>query len=664
MIELLADTLDQVERDCYENNIRPTENPRDLLTFARSMYLPPQRIGDPPEVYNPDGHLVQLLALREFENPRWRKFVIVACTQDGKSWIIQIVIFYFACELREAVVVGGPDMRIAQDTWRQKTRPAMIASGLGNFLPTSGPGSAGGSDVDTVQLHGGGLVMLLGAGGKNASGQAGRTSRAVIVDEFGKVKRALAGKFDRRADSYGEDGRIWKAGTVETDGDDTLLEAYEHSSKSRVVWRCHHCRQFTRLDWEQVSADYDTEFTAAESVRIACAKCGVNWTDNERRDNLRDGHLLHDGQEIDADGIITGPEPETYTCGILWSALDSPRRKLSILAIEYRNAAIEYEKGNAVPLQDFYNDQLARRAPVDDGSEKMDTVKLAARSAAATYTVTQSLNPDGSTAYQFLVGTLPAGVHFTTLAIDQSLRRLWYVLRGHNDDGVTWFLGWGRIPICGDLETPTEQQRFAALDKIRAIMAPGIPRTGGDPITPALIGLDCGEFPSPTFQWLAKNPGVLAIRGTGDRQFSGMTANMGREQYSEAGWYSLRTYDNDRNHREILWVDSDRVKTELSRALSRALDATGTAHLPHGLAHDNHLLAHLTSEQWLKAPGGRWTWVKKYRFNDLWDCGYYTQALGKYAKDRYPHLTKPDSRPSAPKNDDTDSGWGSNLGKW
>lgn len=642
----LDDVLDAVEAECFDAAIRPAENPRDLLTFARSLYLPPVREGDPPEVYNPDGHQAQLLALREFESPRWRKFVIVACTQDGKSWIVQIVIFYFACEMREAVVVGGPDMRIAQDNWRQKTRPAMVASGLKGFLPISGPGSAGGSDVDTISLNGGGLVILLGAGGKNASGQAGRTSRTVVVDEFGKVKKLLSGKFDRRADSFGDEGRIWKSGTVEADHEDTLLEAYDLSSKGRYVWRCHHCKQHTRLDWEQVTADYTTEFTAANSVRIACARCGTNWTDEERKANLRDGHLVHHGQEVDADGKITGPEPETFTCGILWSALDSPRRKLSILAVEFRNASIQFDRGNAQPLIDFYHDQLARRAPVDDGREELDTTKLAERSAGSAYIIVRLRNLDGTEANQWQVATAPDGVEFITVAIDQSLRRLWYVIRGHGEHGRTWVLGWGRIPICGDLETPTRPQRHQALDKIRALTHVGIaPATGSEPFRPALGSVDVSDYHTDTVEWLNKNHDFVAIRGTGDRQFQGMTATTGAEEFTEPGWYTMRSYEAETGHQEILWIHSDPVKTELSRALAKPQDGAGAALIPRGLDPQNTFLQHLTSEHYVKAPGGRFTWTKKSRFNDWWDCCYYTQALGKLVVDRYPSRVRQKNPP-------------------
>lgn len=651
--------LDRVEAEEYEAVITPPQNPRDLITFGRSLYLPPEEVGQPPEIYNPDAHPVQLLILQLFAHSAFRRFTIIACTQDGKSWLIQILLFWLACELRRAVIVGGPDMRIAQDTWRQKTRPTMEASGLSDFLPTSGPGSAGGSDVDTVQLNGGGMVILLGAGGKNASGQAGRTSRTVIVDEFGKIKPQLAGKFDRRADSFGEDGRLYKSGTIESDHGDPLQESYADSSEGSFVVRCHLCSEFTGLEWMQVSADYTTEKSAELTARIACAICGKEWTDAERRANLRDIRFVHAGQSVDKAGTIVGPDPETYHCGIRWGALLSPRRRLGILAGMYRDAMRKFERGNAIPLIDFYNDQMATKSPVDDGSEALETLPLVARSAASAYIIVRLTDGAGNETHGFIVARIPDGVTYTTVAIDQSLRRLWWTLRGHDIDGRTWTLGYGRIPICGDMETPTKQQRLDALNRLCDISCKPLLTSSDTLIKPAIGGVDVGEFSDDTFEWLKENPKWIAIRGTGDKQAQDMQAGDGKVQVAEPGWYVLRSYEKMVNGtREVLWIDSDRVKTELSRALRREHGATGAAHLPQGLLPDDELLWQLCGERWQKAPGGRWTWVKHAKRVDLWDTHYYTQCLGKYVLDRHPERIYPPSEFSRTHDDrdDHDSG--------
>jgi phage terminase large subunit GpA-like protein len=659
-VGLLDETIDEqlarIEAEEFDAIVRPAENPRDLISFARSLYLPPDKVGKPAEIYNPDSHPVQMAVLRLLAASEFRRYTIVACTQDGKSWLIQILIFWLATELKETVIVGGPDMRIAQDTWRQKTRPAMIASGLGDYLPSSGPGSAGGSDVDTIQLTGGGLVILLGAGGKNASGQAGRTSRAVFVDEYGKIKPLLAHKFDRRADSYGEDGRLYKSGTIEADSGDPLQESYEDSSKGTFVFRCHLCGEYTPLEWQQVSADYTTEKSAESSVRIACSRCGHEWTDADRRANLAGVRYVHDGQTVGADGSMTGPEPETYHCGIRWHALHSPRRSLGMLAVLYRDAMRRFERGNAQALIDFYHDQLATRAPIDDGSEAIENNHLVARSAASTYLVVRLTDGAGNEVHGYLVPRIPDGVTFTTAAIDQSLRRLWWTLRGHDAEGRTWTLGYGRIPICGDMETPTKEQRWAALNRLRELLGKGQPWADGT-LSPCIVGVDVGEFSTETFEWLKNAPDWMAIRGTGDRQAQDMQASDGRVQISQPGWYVLRTYDKSADGtREVLWIDSDRVKTELSRSLRREPGAMGAAHLPMGLLPEDELIWQLCGERWEKTPGGRWTWVKHAKRVDLWDTHYYTQCLGKYMLDCHPDRTQREVIPSDRTSDEPEGG--------
>jgi hypothetical protein len=302
----------------------------------------------------------------------------------------------------------------------------------------------------------------------------------------------------------------------------------------------------------------------------------------------------------------------------------------------------KFERGNAIPLIDFYNDQLARKSPVDNGSEALETTGLVARSAASSYLVVR-LTDGTNEVHGWLAPRLPPGVVFTTVAVDQSLRRLWWTLRGHDLEGRTWTLGYGRIPICGDMETPTKEQRIAALTSLRELTGKGLLDANDRLISPAISGVDVGDYANDTFEWLKDEPGWIALRGTGDRQAQDMQASDGKVQVSEPGWYVLRSYEKmNGGTREVLWIDSDRVKTELKRALQREHGATGSAALPMGLTPEDELLWQLCGERWEKTPGGRWTWVKHAKRVDFWDTHYYTQCLGKYVLDRHPERANPD----------------------
>jgi phage terminase large subunit GpA-like protein len=493
--------------------------------------------------------------------------------------------------------------------------------------------------VDTVQLHGGGLIIFLGAGGTNRSGQAGRTARWVLVDEFGKIKPLLTSKFDRRADAYDLEGRLVKAGTVENDDQDQMLTEYELSSRGRMHWRCHVCGRYGTLDWEQVDADWSSELSAAATVRIRCLRCGAPWTDIERQANLMHGVEVHHGQTVDDNGQVVGPLPETYTYGMRWSALDSPRRSLAKLASDFVLATHKAERGDTQALIDFYHDQLTRTYPKQgEDTQDLDISNLAARSAASNYDVVTIAVESGA---QVVVDKVPGWVEFCTLAVDQSKRRLWYVIRGHDHDGRCAHLAWGRIPICGDLDEPSIPQRITALDHMERIRAAGLP-TGHGAMAISIAGIDVGYEPDDTHRWISQNPHWIAVRGTGDRQMTGMQTTMptGTAIASVPGWYQLREYNakTGRSY-QILWIDSDAVKTETARAFRRPLDATGAAWLPRGLGTDDHLLAHLAAEKWLKTPGGKFTWVKVARFADWWDCTYYTAGLARYLLDHYPERT-------------------------
>jgi len=648
--ESTEDMLDRLEREEFDSLIAPTVNPRDLLTFSESLMVPSVSRTTVPERYQPRQHLVQHAILSALGNPRWRRYVIVACTQDGKTWLMSVLLFWIACENKEAAIWGGPDMRIAQDTYRQKIEPAIEASGLDRFLPSRGAGSGGGTDVETVQLTGGGLIIFLGAGGKNKSGQAGRTARWVIVDEFGKIKPELSSKFDRRADAFDIDGRLVKAGTVERDDADQMLEEYELSSRGRMHWRCHVCGKHGPLEWEQVDADWSSEVSAAETVRIHCARCGAPWTDDERKENLLHGVEVHASQSINDDGTVTGELPHTYTYGMRWSALDSPRRSLTKLAADYVLAKQKADRGDQQPLVDFYHDQLSRRHPrQNDDQHDLDAQSLAGRSAVGSYGVVQ-VEGGGS---QWQVAVVPHGVEYMTMAVDQSKRRVWYVIRGHDKEGRRWHLGWGRIAICGDMEEPTTKQRHAGLDKLDAMRERGLPGADGNATPIAIVGVDIGYESAATLDWLHHHPGWVAVRGTGDRQAQGMQSMpAGSAIASVPGWYSLREYAPKTGRQyEVLWIDSDSVKSETARSFRRPIESTGTACLPHGLEPSDHLLQHLSGERYMSTPGGKFSWVKVARFVDWWDCTYYTDALARYLLDRYPEQSQP-AMPSHQDGDD------------
>jgi phage terminase large subunit GpA-like protein len=657
--ELYLEQTITVEADEYEGAVARPPNPRDLVNYARSLRIPagPQgpREGGPGDPYSPESHPAQHCLLQELARGHWHRMVVVACTQDGKSWVIQIFCFWITTELREPLVYGLPDMRFAADVWREKIQPGMEHSGLRDFLPRVGPGSGGGSNVTTIVLNGGGLWMFLGAGGKNKAGAAGRTARAVVVDEFGKIKPTLATKFDRRADAYGEDGYLLKAGTVESDRDDQLLEQYFLSTRSRLWYRCHHCQGFTPLDWEQVTYDKASDSSARASARVACRACGAQWTDVERKANLIDWRLVHHGQHADPDGIVRGAAPDTTTLGLLWCALDSPRRSLEKLCADHRSAEILYDRGNAQPLIDFWHDELARAFPRrDEESENVTTSHLAGRSAGSGYHA-QRLSADTA---QWQVAVIPPDIEWTTAAVDQSKRRLWYVIRGHHRDGRTWILGWGRIPVCGDLEEPTPQQRIAALDRLNVYLMRGIPHATAGIITTAINGVDIGYARDLTLEWIGQHPGWLAVRGTGDEQMEGMSASSGKVQAERRGWYLLREYGRQTGAWcEVLWIDSDSVKLELTRAMRREIGSPGSAMLPTGLAADDRLLQHLTSEEWLPNASGTFEWKQVGRFNDWFDCAYYTQALHWYVLDRLPdRIVTPGTPDQTPSQSDDNAG--------
>lgn len=680
----MSSLLELVEQE-FAAPLRPPRPPRDVVTFARSLRNPKGEFQGQP--YEPAMHPGQLVFLVTYALCGFINWVLAADAQSGKSWLVQVLLFFHTIELKRDALYGLTDMRAVSDAWNDKIEEGMKLGGLKQHLPERGSGSGGGTDIDTVHLRDGGSIHFHGANGKNkGGGNDGRTIPSIFNDEFDDLPPKIISKNERRADSYFRIGRRHRTSTVKDDDRSNILIAYDNSVRGRLVYQCPHCEEWTTLDFERFTADLTTDDAAEATARIGCQRCDALIDEDQRQLMLGRPRLVVGDQILGKDGRVVGkgpiaemvdaindavamlwgssrdattviaaarkfPKPTGYiTFGLRWSRFDNPFKSLGATAQSHRAFQEQDRLGDAQGMIEFHHEFLARQFPRRSSDVDTDAASLVLRSSESDY------DRD----------TVPSGALFLTANIDQQLRLLVWLVKAHDREGRTWIIAWGKDDICGQREMPTDPQRIAALDRVRTLLLKGFRRAAGGPVmVPVLIGLDVAEWPDKVAAWARAKRDVMPIHGTGREQVERMKRGDGKRLELLEGWYDLREQDSHGGTWRILWLDTDPVKHQIGRSFKVARDAPSSSMLPRGLANDSDLIEHLTSERWgkdQKTGKFRWLRVPGRPYNDLWDCAYVTQALGMYFLTTNPRYTPPNPNGPKPGSSRGNETWGSGLG--
>jgi phage terminase large subunit GpA-like protein len=592
--------------------VLPRPRPRSLVEFAESLSLG-ESTGTPERlVLTP----VQR-AIAEAWDAGWQTIVIAGSVQSGKTLLgIVVPTLYQIAEDTRPAMIAGPNVELAQALWRAKAQPMLQLSGLADLLPRDGGGSRKGT-ADEFLCTTGCRVYLRGAGGGNESQQAFATVRFVGITEADSIAiskrtvrrngerpgRRVIDLFDRRRHRFGVDGRMVIESTVKQDRDSLILDLWESGTGGQVVHCCPHCRAWTPRLWSALTYDDADATTAAASIRCACPSCGILLTPLEVTDAARRAQVLHRGQTM-VEHRPTGPMPAVSAWSIRYTALDDPATDLVGLVERHRLAVLALrQRQDAAPIRQFWRDYLTGGYD-GEGADSADTrrppeaMALAQRSAASPYPA----------------GAIPPGQ--LAFAIDQQERELWWLALALDGERVS-IIDSGVEHFCHRYETPTPDQRRAALDRCRARAAAlGIP--------PGNCGIDAGGrgwldvlddwLRQTGWEWWAVRGDARDVRGDGggiDRM---------------PGWCETFRRDDGRN---LLLVESDVLKDRILAGLAAPIDSPVAILLPQGLAADSYLVRHLISEA--KIDG---RWIKVHLRNDLLDCLCYALALARRTDQR------------------------------
>ena len=88
------------------------------------------------ERYRHWRHPVSRLWFAELDSGHWWRTATVAPTQNGKTFMCYAIpVAYHLFELAETVIIGLPDMRMANDKWERDLLPIISASRYRELAP-------------------------------------------------------------------------------------------------------------------------------------------------------------------------------------------------------------------------------------------------------------------------------------------------------------------------------------------------------------------------------------------------------------------------------------------------------------------------------------------------------------------------------------------------
>jgi phage terminase large subunit GpA-like protein len=330
--------------------------------------------------------------LREAQSGKYNTIDSTGGRQGGKTLIcLQTPLLYHLFEIGESVGYMVPDLKTANKKWTIDLKPIINATRYRELLPKRGQGSKGG-EIEMIEFLNGARLIFVTGGGNDANRQ-GMTFRVLFVTETDKMDHAggTSEETDKISqakhctDSFSDRWLVYQECTLTTKLGRTWRD-YEAGTASRLALHCPHCGGFVTPEREHLQGwqGASSELEAMARAHYVCPACGEPWSEAERYRANAEAVLVHRGQEVGADGQVTGPAPETRTLGFRWSSVNnmfmSPAK---VGAAEWAAARIEDDEKKDLAERELLQ-YLWAMPYVDRSTEtrKLDSTALMARPAA------------------------------------------------------------------------------------------------------------------------------------------------------------------------------------------------------------------------------------------------------------------------------------------
>jgi phage terminase large subunit GpA-like protein len=140
-----------------------------------------------------------------------------------------------------------------------------------------------------------------------------------------------------------------------------ILALYNRGDRRRFYWPCPRCNHFFEgnfrmLKWEPHANRMD----AADSVRMICPKCGYAIEPDHRKEMMRWGVWVKDGQTVDENGLLHGKGERSNIASFWLNGVAATFVTWQQLVATCIAATDEFEKtASEDALRKFYNNDLA-----------------------------------------------------------------------------------------------------------------------------------------------------------------------------------------------------------------------------------------------------------------------------------------------------------------
>jgi len=570
------------------------------------------------------------LLFEAIDSGQWTRFAVVGCVQSGKTLCGLIVpLLYYLFERKETVICGVPVAELAADKWREEIRPAIRASQYHRWLPRQGKGSRDGGNLDAVAFRNGATLKFM-TGRSRDEKRSAFTSRIVVVTEVDKMDEGIStsretdpiSQLEARTASYSaEERRLFLECTVSVPTG-RIWQEYQAGTQSRIVCRCPHCGDWVTperehlLGWKEAAS----KKASAEAAYWACPSCGQVLTEHERAAMNLGGVLVHRGQEIDPEGHLHGPLPETDTLGFRWNAFNN---------LFWSAGDVAREEWAALHGEDLNEDETERKLrqfywAVPWEPPEFETAPLKVE------TLRRRLAESRR-------GFVPAGVKCLTMGVDLGKWVSYWVL-------VAWFDNGGGVVVdYGTFEVPSKDQdvALALLAALRTFrdetVERGWPMAGGEARVPEQVWIDSGYKPEPVHAF---------VREAGNRYRACLGLGIG-QHYQRRYTHPGKVGGNVRHlgqEYHVVWRPEDRAfvievnadgwKRWLHDRLATPPDQPGALVLYHTSDPREHtsyckqLTAERHFEEFLPGKGTVIRWERLSRANHLLDASYLACAAG------------------------------------
>jgi phage terminase large subunit GpA-like protein len=570
----------------------------------------------------------------------WSRYVGTGPTQSGKTLSCFVIpLLYHLFEIGETVICGLPDMDMAGDKWREDILPVIEQSQFRHQMPTTGSGSRGGR-VEAIRFLNGATLKFMSGGGGDKS-RAGFTSRVIVITETdGMDQQGTSSResdkitqLEARTRAYGARRRIYMECTVSTEQGRTWQE-YQNGTRSRIVLSCPHCQAPVAPEREHLQHWQETtsQVQARTLARFVCPACQQDWSDADRQQANATASLLHHGQDLAADGSVSGTAPETDTLGFRWSAVNNLFLTAGDIAADEWRASRAADEENA----EREMRQFVWCVPV--ASSKSDETSL------PLHDLTHRISA-------YPKGIVPPDAKLLTCGIDLGKYLAHWVVVAWSDGATGYIVDYGRLEIASP-DLGVEKAILLALREFHEQMKEGYPVRGSDERRPLqLMWIDAGYMTDVVYNFVREHPPnrrILPAIGRGAAQqrtqwYNRPTSTGSVVRHIGEGFHinllaGSATY--------LVEVDADHWKSWVHQRLATPMDQPGAMTLfaappAEHLSFAKHLTAETKTEEYVAGRGVVTKWERVRKNNHWFDALYNACALGHYAGIRLLQQVRP-----------------------